>query len=65
MFIEPPNFVKEVLIFDEILCVQDSGFEMQMKDVLVCLPWFPLGQNWHFLFNNMTFWREADDICNA
>ena len=38
MFIEPPNFVKEVLIFDEILCVQDSGFEMQMEDVLVCLP---------------------------
>ena len=62
MFIELPNFVKEVLIFDEILCVQDTGFEKQMKDVLVCLP---LGQNWHFLFNNMTFWREADDIWNA
>ena len=27
MFIELPNFVKEVLIFDEILCVQDAGFE--------------------------------------
>ena len=62
MFIELPNFVKEVLIFDEILCVQDTGFEKQMEDVLVCLP---LGQNWHFLFNNMTFWREADDIWNA